>query len=337
MTTSRCEDLYRDAVVVDITAPISPFAAVQSSFGPDDLTAAYCNVGVTCAIFTIVDDFPNSIEQTVRLIGANRRYFTMRRGQFVLVDGCDDVRQAKAEKKLAVGFAFQGSNALMGDLTLVEVYRRLGVLQMLLAYNSANLAADGCHEKRNAGLTQFGRDLVVEMNRVGMIVDVSHVGLRSSLEALELTSKPPIFSHSTPKKFSSHDRNITDAQIRACARKEGLIGLSGLGLFMDEQGQKASASKLADTVDYVVQLVGPRHAAVGLDYVLDAESLGRYLKANASLYGGGGQYPADGVVDFAPPSILPQLADQLICRGYKDEHVRGILGENYLRVLAANS
>jgi membrane dipeptidase len=219
----------------------------------------------------------------------------------------------------------------------VEVYRRLGVIQMLLAYNAGNWAADGCHESRNAGLSQFGRSLVAEMNRVGMIVDVTHVGLRSSLEALELTTRPAIFSHSTPKKFAPHDRNITDEQIRACASKDGMIGLTGLGLFMDAQHQKASASKLADTIEYVAQLVGPRHAGIGLDYVIDSESMARYIRANAAFYGGGNQYPADGYIDFAPPSILPEVSDQLIRRGYSDDEVSGILGANYLRVLDANA
>ena len=236
-----------------------------------------------------------------------------------------------------MSFAFQGSNALMGELALVEVYRRLGVTQMLLAYNSANIAADGSHESRNAGLTQFGRALIAEMNRVGMIVDVSHVGLRSSLEALELGTKPPIFSHSTPKHFAPHDRNITDEQIRACATRDGLIGLTGVGLFMDRECGAASASRLVDTIEYVVQLVGPRHAGIGLDYVFVPQTMARYVRANAVLYGGGGQYPEDGHVDFAPPSILPEVANELSRRGYADGEVCAILGENYIRVLGVNT
>lgn len=327
--------LYSHSVVVDTTAPLAPFAVIQTASGPEKLVNAYAEAGVTFAVFTIVDDFPNSIEQTIKLIGENRRYFLARPERYVLADRADDARRAKAEGKLAVGFAFQGSNALLGELALVEVYRRLGVIQMLLAYNAGNLAADGCHESRNAGLSQFGRNLVAEMNRVGMIVDTSHVGLRSSLEALELTTKPPVFSHSTPKKFAPHDRNITDEQIRACASKDGMIGLTGVGLFMDAQLQKASASKLADTIEYVAQLVGPRHAGIGLDYI-DAECMARYIRANAAFYGGGNQYPADGYIDFAPPSVLPEVTDELTRRGYSDDEVRGILGENYLRVLDAN-
>ena len=287
MSISDSNALYGQSIVVDATAPLSPFSAVQTELGTDALVSSYAAAGVTLAVFTIVDDFPNSIEQTLRLIGANRRYFSLHPERFVLADRTDDVAAAKEQGKLAVSFAFQGSNALMGDLTLVEVYRRLGVVQMLLAYNAGNLAADGCHESRNAGLTQFGRDLVAEMNRVGMIVDVTHVGRRSSLEALELTTRPPLFSHSTPQKFAPHDRNITDEQIRACAAKGGVVCLNGIGLFMDATQRRASASLLADTIEYVVQLVGPGHAGIGLDYIFDTESIASYFRTNMPLYGGG--------------------------------------------------
>lgn len=327
---------YQEAIVVDATAPLAPFSYAASTLRPDQLMSVYEKAGVTLAVFTLVDDFPYSIEQAVKLLAANRRYVIDNPGQFKLTDGADDVREAKNEDKLAVAFAFQGSSSVMNDLALVEVYRRLGVVQMALAYNSGNFAADGCHESRNAGLTSFGRNLVAEMNRVGVIVDVTHVGLRSSLEALDLTTRPPVFSHSTPKHFAPHDRNITDEQIRACARKDGVICLSGVGLFMDVIEQKASASKLVDTIEYVAELVGPRHVGVGLDYIMDTELLARFIRSNPDVYGGGNQYPADGRIDFASPAVFMEIDAELRARGYADDDIRGVLGENYLRVLEAN-
>jgi membrane dipeptidase len=333
MTVDRVS--YGRSIVVDLCAPVAPFATIELPGGPEKLLGPYLDAGVSLIVLTVVDDLPNSIEQTIKLIAANRRFFLGQSDRFVLVDSVNDVHRSKAAGRLAVAFAFQGSNALLGELALVEVYRRLGVVQMLLAYNLGNLAADGCHEKRNAGLTQFGRDLVAEMNRVGMIVDLSHVGLRSSLDALELTTRPPVFSHSTPKKFAPHDRNITDDQIRSCAAKDGVVGLTGVGLFMDSRAQKATVSRMVDTIEYVVQLVGPQHAGIGLDYI-DAEPMARYLRANSAHYGGGGQYPTDGRIDFAQPSLLPEIADELARRGYSADNIRGILGQNYLRVLDAN-
>jgi membrane dipeptidase len=337
VSASVSAHLYHEALVVDTTAPLAPFTSIDSGVSPDRVVHTYASAGVTFAVFTVVDDAPNSIEQTLKLLGLNRRYFASRSDRYVLADRAEQVRAAKAQGQLAVAFAFQGSNALLGELALVEVYRRLGVVQMLLAYNAANLVADGCHEGRNAGLTDFGRQVILEMNRVGMIVDVSHVSVRSSLEAIELTSKPPIFSHSTPKHFAPHDRNITDEQIRACAQKEGLIGLTGIGLFMDSQTGRATTSRLADTIEYVVQLVGPRHAGIGLDHVINPEPMMRYLRANAALYGSGHQYPLDQPIHSASPAMLADLTEELCRRGFSDSHVRGILGENYLRVFEANT
>lgn len=237
MSTNEPNALYKSAIVVDALAAVAPFSYVEG-IDPERYAQSYAGSGVTYVVFTVVSDMPNSIEQSVRLLAINRRFIQAQPERFMLADSATEVRKAKATGRLAVGFAFQGTNALLGDLALVEVYRRLGVVQMLLAYNVANFAADGCHEKRNAGLTDFGRRLIIEMNRVGIILDVTHVGLRSSLEALELTRKPAIFSHSTPKKFAPHDRNITDAQIKACASKGGLICLNGVGLFIDDRTRK---------------------------------------------------------------------------------------------------
>ncbi|HEY6926411.1 MAG TPA: membrane dipeptidase, partial [Steroidobacteraceae bacterium] len=112
--------------------------------------------------------------------------------------------------------------------------------------------------------------------------------------------------------------------------------LPGLGLFLDPQHHKASVSKFADSIEYVIQLAGPQHTAIGLDYVIDAHSMVRYVRANAALYGGGGQYPTDGPIDCLAPSSLPAVTNELLRRGYSATEVRGVLGENYLRVLDAN-
>lgn len=336
-TRNASRAVYERAIVVDATAPMPPaFILAPTSFSPDARVDVYVNSGVTLAGFTVGNDHTVSIEQTIKLIAANRRYFLSRPERFVLIDDADDVRRAKGENKLGVCFGFQGSNALLGDLNLVELYRRLGVVHMLLAYNDKNLAGDGCHEITDAGLSRFGRDLIAEMNRVGMIVDATHMGLRSSLDALEVTRRPPIFSHSTPKKFAAHDRNISDEQIRACAAKDGVICLTGVGLFMDPEAKNISASRIADTIEYVVQLVGARHAGIGLDYVIDQMTLANVLKENPGRYGGNEQYPADGWIEFASPAVLPEVTDQLLQRNYSEDDVVGILGGNYLRVLEAN-
>lgn len=107
--------LYEQALVVDTTAPLAPFTTIDSGVSPDTLVDIYAKAGVTLAVFTVVDDSPNSIEQTIKLLGVNRRYFSSRDDKYVLADRAEDVQRAKSQGKLAVAFAFQGSNALLGE------------------------------------------------------------------------------------------------------------------------------------------------------------------------------------------------------------------------------
>ena len=154
-------------------------------------------------------------------------------------------------------------NALNGDVAMVGFYHRLGVRQMLFAYNRNNAAGGGCHDE-DIGLTPFGRAVVAEMNRVGMTVDASHCGHRTSLEAMEVSAKPVIFSHSNPWALTARGRNIRDDQIRGCAATGGVIGLNGIGHFMDDP--EARSESVFRRIDYVVQMVGAEHAGIGLDY-----------------------------------------------------------------------
>jgi membrane dipeptidase len=333
MTPEHLAELYDTSIVIDAAAPISPHSAISLRGGPPAAVRPYVAAGTTCAVFTIVDDYPNSLEYTVRLLGQNIRYFSREPEKYVLVDCASDVARAKREGKLAVAFAFQGTNALQGDIAMVGIYRKLGVIQMLLAYNVGNLAADGCHEQRNAPLTAFGRALIHEMNRFGVIVDLSHTGVRSSLEAMDISACPVIFSHSTPDRFSDHQRNITDEQIRGCGSRAGLVCLSGVGLFMDGVEGRATSRKLAETIDYVVQMIGAECAGIGLDYVAEPATMAGYITENPELYGGGSQYPADGQIEFLGPELIPDVVMELDKRGYSEGDIKGILGGNYLRIL----
>src|SRR5207247_805058 len=113
-------------------------------------------------------------------------------------------------------------------------------------------------------LTPFGRRVIEEMNRVGMLVDCTHTGYRTTMEVMEMASQPVIFSHSNPAALYRHGRNITDEQIRACARTGGVIGINALGIFMTDR--QASTNAIVDCIGYVADLVGPEHVGIALDY-----------------------------------------------------------------------
>jgi membrane dipeptidase len=220
-------------------------------------------------------------------------------------------------------------NALNGRLDMVEFYHRLGVRQILLAYNRDNLAGGGCHGSVDR-LTDFGREAITEMNRLGMFVDLSHCGFRTSMQAMEHSSEPVIFSHSNAKSLRSHGRNITDEQIRACAETGGIVGVVGLSAFLCE-GESATVKDLVHHVDYLIHIAGPEHVGIGLDYAFPVESAGidEIIAANPEYWPVQEGYGKAGL-HFLPPEDLICLVQGLIERGHTDEVVRAVLGGNFL-------
>ena len=172
--SERAAALHADALVCDMTVNWEDDIEAERRRA---VLPRYVASGVDFVSITLVDDW-SWIEATMRHVAAQRAYFLSRSEDYVLVETAEDIVRAKREGKLGVGFNFQGSNGLGGDLNLVEAYYKLGVRQMILAYNVRNLAADGCHEAADGGLSQYGIDLVREMNRVGMVLDCSHTGYR---------------------------------------------------------------------------------------------------------------------------------------------------------------
>jgi membrane dipeptidase len=195
---------------------------------------------------------------------------------------------------------------------------------MLLAYNKDNRACGGCMEG-NIGLTEFGRDVIREMNRVGMIVDVTHMGYRATMEAFEISTAPVIFSHSNPSALWKHARNISDEQIKACAKTGGVIGINGIGDFLGG----TSSDLIVQNIEYVMNLVGPEHVGIGLDYVVDKQELIEYIEGHPDVF------PPDKInnyLSFAEPEQFPEFTELLYQKGYSEQIIRGILGGNFLRV-----
>ena len=202
-------------------------------------------------------------------------------------------------------------DALNGDVGMVDVYYRLGVRQMLFAYNRNNKAGGGCHDE-DIGLTPFGRDVIREMNRVGMLVDCSHSGHRTTMEAMEASTAPVIFSHSNARRLCDHERNIRDDQIKGCAATGGVIAVTGVGRFLGPRGPVVE--HLVEHIDYMVELVGPAHVGLGMDSVLQQKPPGSPFTGNRAYWperqypdSGSGLRRSGGLAAHHPGAARPRL------------------------------
>jgi membrane dipeptidase len=270
-------------------------------------------------------------QQTMSTLAAYRHWMLAQKEHFVLVGNIDDIAAARQQGKLAVSFDIEGMNALNGDINMLGVYNALGVRQMLFAYNLNNAAAGGCHDK-DMGLTEFGREIVCEMNRLGMIVDCSHAAYQTTMDIMAESSKPVVFSHSNPTNVCEHQRNIRDDQIKACAETGGVIGVNGMGIFLGDNN--SDNDSLLKHIVYLSELVGAEHIGIGFDYSpptgLDLSAI---LSSRPDYWPAGQAYDTPSI-DHACPAQLPELTARLQQQGFSDSEIGGILGGNFHRVAA---
>ena len=318
MHSPEAQKIHNSALVWDTHAcfPLNPSS---------DLTelSRYKNSGVNFVSLNIGMDI-DSVENIIQVAARFRHYIAEHSDEYVLASTVHNIREAQETNRLAIAFDLEGSDPLLGNINMVSFYYDLGVRQMLLAYNKDNRASGGCMEG-HIGLTDFGRDVVKEMNRVGMVVDVSHMGYRATMEAFEVSSKPVIFSHSNPKGLRDHARNISDEQIKACAQTGGVIGINGIDDFLGG----TSSELIVKNMEYVMDLVGPEHVGIGIDYVIDKQEVIDYMTNHPDVF------PADKFDDFlamVEPEQIPEFTELLYQRRYSEEIISGILGGNFLRV-----
>jgi membrane dipeptidase len=252
-------------------------------------------------------------------------------GWIRVVTSAREVRAAKADGCFSVSFHFQTCTPFAADLDLVDAFRHAGIVRSIVAYNEANVFGDGCHESRNAGLSALGRRLLARMDAAGMLVDLSHTGERTTLDAMaEPLARPPVFSHSNARALFDHERNLTDTQIRACGARQGYIGVNGVGMFLGVT-QADIPRSMSEHVAYIAELIGADRVGLGLDFMyLEGSDFNFFTSARDCWPRG---YP-DPPWPFLQPEQMGHLVDQLAARGFSNAELRGILGDNYLNACA---
>ena len=320
--------LHGSAIIIDGCAPI---------LRDCNNATFWIEGGATCALATVAlhDDKRAS---TLDTIGHLYRQIKDR-DDVIIARQTDDILKVKKAGKFAIVLAFQSSAALDRRVDMVEVYYRLGVRAMNLAYNQAEAAADGCSEPRNGGLTLFGNQVIPEMNRVGMLLDLSHTGHRATMEAMDLSDAPVAFSHSNAKSLYDHPRNLADDQIRRCVERDGVIGLNGHPAFIKAGTAAPTLDDYLAHVDTMVNKAGIDHVGIGMDF---SHPPGQQMPP--ARYE---QLMTEGV--FTPETLPPppwrypigdarrivDLTEALAQRGWRQTDLRKLLGENFLRLFHA--
>ena len=222
-----------------------------------------------------------------------------------------DLDLARREGAVGAIIGLEGAEALGRDLAVLRALHELGLRVLGLTWNERNALADGAGEAQaGGGLTRFGREVVAECNRLGIVLDASHLCERSFWDLLECSSQPVIASHSNVFRLCAHERNLRDPQIRALAAAGGVMGCNFYAAFLDAAPARADVGRVCDHIDAVCALVGPRHMGLGSDF--------------------------DGI-DQTPRGLedwgrMQAVAEELLRRGYTEDAVRLILGGNFLRL-----
>jgi membrane dipeptidase len=261
------------------------------------------------------------------MLASFRHWVARHPERYTLAETIADVERAKRTGRLAIAFDLEGGRAVEAHPGLVEVFYRLGVRWLLLAYNKNNRLGGGCQDT-DGGLTDFGRTIINEMQQVGMVLCCSHVGYRTAREAMDYSKNPVIFSHSNPRALKDHERNIPDDLMRACARTGGVVNLNGIGLFLGDNDN--STETFLKHIDYAVNLIGAEHVGLGLDYVYDTAEIESWIRLRPDLFPAEKGYRAS--IAMVEPERIATIAECLLSRGYAFADVQGILGHNNLRV-----
>lgn len=329
---ANAEQIHREAIVIDAVCPLLN--------NPKHLEL-YRQGGLTAVAPTIGGFRPAG--ETLRNIGLWLRMIR-ERDDLALIRTAAEVERAKASGKLGIIMHFQGTEPLEDSLDLVDAYKELGVGIIQLSYNVKNRVGDGCEERTDAGLSRFGLQLIERMNKARVIVDCSHTGYRTTMEAIEASTAPVVFSHANPKAVHPSPRNIQDDQYKAVAATGGLVGIVGYPAFVSSS-PKPTIDEFINHIEYAVKLIGIDHVGLGIDYFEGMDPISplqvaqeRYAAFIESGAWSPKSYPPppyhypEGI---ETPATFQNLTTGLIRRGYGADDIRKLLGGNWVRVYRA--
>ncbi len=321
-------DIYADSVVFD-GLNVSNWSSPEVYLSLD--AGQVTGINATVAIW-------EGFAQTMDNIAAWVHRFETRSDTLAPATTAADILAAKEMGKTGVVLGWQNSSPIGNDLDRLALFHALGVRIVQITYNERNLVGNGCYERTDDGLSMFGQDLVREMNRLGMLVDLSHVGDRTTLEAAEMSDAPVSCTHANARGFFDHPRNKTDDALRLIAQNGGVIGANAFPPFL-RNGFQSTLSDYADAIDDLVERVGIDHVGIGTDYTQAQPKAffdwifsqqGTKRRETSDAYPENLLHPAG----METPDSLNGVSRELSRRGYADADIAKILGGNWLRLFA---
>ena len=330
------------------TGMLRGISAARDEQGADDFTTAIRASGLTCMVQTVAEG--KCREEDIKRMAMSLHNCRVFRKHMFQAGSTDEIRMAKEQGRTAVIWSCNGP-PIVGrledrdeELSWIQTWYNLGIRLMHLTYNRRNVIGDGCAEPANGGLSLLGRDLVKEMNRVGIIVDTPHSGKQTTLDAAAVSEKPIMASHTGAEAVLDHMRCKSDEEIKAIAGTGGLIGVYVLGNML---GPNATLNTMLDHMDHMAKLVGADHVSIGTDTCYQGdwpEAISGYPNARFDPQWWGNwnkeNHPLPPTDEAAAGSLAwtnwPLYTVGLVTRGYSDDDIEKIMGGNFMRVLDAN-
>lgn len=318
--------MHQDIIVID---------GLQYSNWNREIFEQFREGGLTAVHVTIA--YWENARETLINIGKWNRHFEQHGDLIMPVRTVADIHEAKRLGKTGIIYGLQNCSPIEDDISLVEIFQQLGVKIMQLSYNNQSLLATGCYEENDPGISRFGKVVIQEMNRVGMIVDMSHSAERSTLEAIELSSRPIVISHANPTFFHAARRNKSDTVLKALGETGGLLGFSAYPFHL-RNGPDCTLEEFCDMVARTAELMGIDHIGIGTDLCLNQPTSvlvwmrnGRWAKAMD--YGEGSASNADwprALSWFEDSADFPNITEGLVARGFSEQEVAKVMGGNWL-------
>ncbi|WP_419812885.1 dipeptidase [Bacterioplanoides sp.] len=319
---SEASTLHQESIIIDGLIIAKWERALFEDMRKGGLTAANCTVSVW-------EDFQKTVDNIVdmnNLIEANSDLV-------MKIKTTDDIFKAKQEGKTGIMMGFQNAHAFEDQLGYVQVFKDLGVGVVQMCYNTQNLIGTGCYE-RDGGLSDFGREIVAEMNRVGVMCDLSHVGSKTSEEVILESKKPVCYSHCLPSGLKDHPRNKSDEELKFIADHGGFVGVTMFAPFL-KNGINSTIDDYVEAIAYIANICGIDNIGIGTDFTqghgFDFFEWLTHDKGYARrLTNFGKIVNPEGIRTVGE---FPNLTEALLKHGFKADEVAKIMGGNWVRVL----